>query len=398
MEIVGAALFGLFIITIYLSTAVSIVLSAIVGVLWLVTAQFKKLPAVFGNSQVNLWALLLFLLFIIGLTYGNTSSEEANAILRKYRELIFIPLFSCFFNNERYRRWAWAAFVIGSLLTLASSYLMELKLVEMNRHRTFTVKSRITHSIFIAFFLFYCLHKCLDSPNMRLWFITLFVIGVHNLYFVTNGRTGQLILVLLIPIFALQRLNKKQIILAFAILPLLLALYLQFSDKSSRINVGLETVKTYIDPTYKHNAKDTDLRISFWRSSVKLIKEKPWFGHGTGSFGREFQRITQDKLTNLQNPHNEYLMMTVQFGLCGFLIYLGFLYSHYRDCKKFADTYKWLAQGLLLTLMVTSMFNSPFLDHAEGHWFAVMIALCLHPDLRKKADPSSVSGYSQILG
>jgi len=37
---------------------------------------------------------------------------------------------------------------------------------------------------------------------------------------------------------------------------------------------------------------------------------------------------------------------------------------------------KWLAQGVLLSLIVTSLFNSPLMDHAEGHWFTTMIALC----------------------
>jgi len=37
---------------------------------------------------------------------------------------------------------------------------------------------------------------------------------------------------------------------------------------------------------------------------------------------------------------------------------------------------KWLAQGVLLSLIVTSLFNTPLMDHAEGHWFVSMIALC----------------------
>jgi len=35
--------------------------------------------------------------------------------------------------------------------------------------------------------------------------------------------------------------------------------------------------------------------------------------------------------------------------------------------------------GLLLYLAVTSLFNGPFLDHTEGHWFAGLIALYFAP-------------------
>jgi len=30
----------------------------------------------------------------------------------------------------------------------------------------------------------------------------------------------------------------------------------------------------------------------------------------------------------------------------------------------------------LLSLIITSVFNSPLLDHNEGHWFATMISIC----------------------
>ena len=71
-----------------------------------------------------------------------------------------------------------------------------------------------------------------------------------------------------------------------------------------------------------------------------------------------------------------FLMIGVQFGLLGLLIYIGFLASQFFCAKQLPDKEKWLAHGLLLSLVVTSLFNSPFLDHTEGHWFANMIALC----------------------
>ena len=127
------------------------------------------------------------------------------------------------------------------------------------------------------------------------------------------------------------------------------------------------------------------LRFTFWKYSLKLIAEKPLFGHGTGSYSKEYHRLVQDERFASKNPHNEFLMIGVQLGLLGVLIYLGFLASQYYCAKKLPDKEKWLAQGLLLSLIVTSLFNSPFLDHTEGHWFATMIALCfasLQPDIK----------------
>jgi hypothetical protein len=69
-------------------------------------------------------------------------------------------------------------------------------------------------------------------------------------------------------------------------------------------------------------------------------------------------------------------MIGVQLGLLGLSIYFGFLASQYICSRKLTDKEKWLAQGVLLSLIVTSLFNSPLMDHAEGHWFTTMIALC----------------------
>lgn len=123
------------------------------------------------------------------------------------------------------------------------------------------------------------------------------------------------------------------------------------------------------------------IRYTFWENSMKLVSEKPWLGHGTGSFGGEYRRLTDTK-EDINNPHNEFLLIAVQFGIFGFVVHSGFLFCQYYCSRRLPDSEKWLAQGLLLTLFITSLLNSPILDHAEGHWFTVMIALCFAPNFK----------------
>ena len=52
-----------------------------------------------------------------------------------------------------------------------------------------------------------------------------------------------------------------------------------------------------------------------------------------------------------------------------------------------------LLKVFLLSLIVTSLFNSPLLDHTEGHWFASMIALCFASlQIEHKIDPNNALG------
>jgi O-antigen ligase len=386
----GAFIIALFIISIYLSTALAIVLSVLIGLLWLITAQFQLLPQVHKGCPVATWAVLLYLCFIVGLCYGDAPSAEAYSMLRKYRELLFIPLLSCFFTNERYRLWAWKAFIVGSVLTLLISYLMDFGIMDMFRHKTYTLKSRITHSIFIAFFMFFCAHKAFDDRRYMRWYLLLFIFGVYNLFFVVDGRTGQLVFMLLVPLFAVQRFGKKELLIVTAIFAVFLLLYVNYSDKSARISEGLTETQAYLHHAPEKTPTSMGIRYTFWENSLKLVSEKPWLGHGTGSFGEEYRRLTDTKEA-IKNPHNEFLLIAVQFGIFGFVIYLGFLFCQYHCSRNLPDAEKWLAQGLLLTLIITSLLNSPLLDHAEGHWFAVMIALLFAPNISlRKHEKQSV--------
>jgi O-antigen ligase len=380
LDVFGVSIVVIFIVSIYLSTALAIILSGVLGGIWLLTAQFKILPAVLVNSSVAKWALLSYLCFFMGLFYGDAPTEEAYSIIRKYRELLFIPLLSCFFVDERYRSWAWKAFVIASILTLIGSYLMDFGILDVLRHKTFTLKSRITHSIFIAFFMFYCAHKAFECKKINLWYPIALMFGTFNLFFVVEGRTGQLIFIFLAAMFAMQRFGKKGLLLALVGLILFVALYFNFSEKSARLHEGIANTIAYFNHVQEKGPTSMGLRYTFWENSVKLVTERPWLGHGTGSFGQEYERVAGESHT-VKNPHNEFLLIAVQFGLMGIVTYAGFLFSQYRYSLRLPDEEKWLAQGLLLTLIITSLFNSPFLDHTEGHWFAVMIALCFAPNL-----------------
>lgn len=389
----GPYLMFAFIVAIYLSTASAIILSAFLGLIWVLSGQYRKLPFVLNNSPVSVWALLLFSCFLIGLGYGDVPKAEAFSTLRKYRELVFIPLLSCFFSEEKYRIWAWRAFFAGSVLTLAGSSLLHFEIFQLAKNENYSLKSRITHSILIAYFVYYCALTVSAKNPYKIWYSLLALLCAYNVFFVVNGRTGQLILLLLTLLFTVQRFGKKGLFAGLISLILFLTLYLEFSNKSARIYEGYANTQDYLKHHRDRTLTSMGLRYSLWENSLKLVEEKPWLGHGTGSFAKEYQRMTGEKRRDRENPHNEGLLIGVQFGIAGFAIYCGFLYGQYSNARKMTGTHRWLAQGLLLSLIVTSLFNSPFLDHTEGHWFAVMIALCFSPLLNVN-NPVEGNGYN----
>jgi O-antigen ligase len=371
----GSFITVLFIVSIYLSTSLAIFLSGLLGLFWLLSAQFMALPGTLKKNPVAAWSLFLFLCFIFGLCYSSATFGEAFSMLMKYRELLFIPVLISFLTTERYRCLAWKAVVIASVLILLISFLMDIGILDTKMGGP-SLKSRITHSIFISFFAFFCAHKAYDGQRYAKLYWILFILCMYNLFFIVEGRTGQLIAVLLVLLFGVQRFAKKVLLPTILVLAVLFALFLTFSDKATRINEGLASTQAYLQSHPEKTEASMGFRFAYWKYSLKLIAEKPLLGYGTGSFEKEFQRVASSELFVTKNPHNEFLMIGVQLGLLGLSVYLGFLASQYRYARKLPDREKWLAQGVLLSLIVTSLFNSPFLDHTEGHWFASMIALC----------------------
>ncbi len=362
----------LFILTIYFSTTLAIIFSALLLIIWFVTGSFLKFPQLLKTHKVAFFSLFLYLFFIVALSYGDASTSQALSMLSKYRELLLIPIMANFFQNSRCRIWAYWAFIGASVITLLDSYLKNFGVLTPHWQGSFTYKNHITHSILLSFFAFYCVHRFYNNDRFKLYFLGLAILTFYDLFFVVQGRTGQLSLIVLIILFAFQRFEKKQLALVIVVLSMFSVAYLNFSSKASRIKEGIENTVTYVNHSADPNESSMGQRYTFWKNSLILIKERPLFGYGTGGFSNAYKRIYTP---TTENPHNEFFMITVQLGFVGLMIYLAFLYVQYQQAKHLPLQEKWLAHGLLLTLITASFFNSPFHDHTEGHWFATLIAL-----------------------
>lgn len=369
----------LLILTTPFSTALTTVATVLLVLFWLMTAQFRNLPALYREQPVPFLAFLLFVYFIIGSSYSSASFGEAFRIIGKYRELILITFLIPFVAEEPSRKKAVTAFVIASVITLISSYILffcfYFDLVSYTPEDSPSIKSRITHSLFISFFAFYCAHRAAEKNAHFIFWIVLFLASVHNLFFIVPGRTGQLIFLLLLVLFSLQRFSKKGVFLSILGGAVFLVLFLSFSDKAERILDGFSNTYQYFQSDVDDTSTSMGKRLTFWKYTSYLIAEKPWFGFGTGSYSMEYERIAPRTDFMPGNPHNEFLMITAQLGIGGLFLFLGLLASMLLHSLKLTGEPRWIAQGVLLVLVINSLFNSTFLDHTEGHWFACLIAL-----------------------
>jgi O-antigen ligase len=117
--------------------------------------------------------------------------------------------------------------------------------------------------------------------------------------------------------------------------------------------------------------------LDFYVNSLKIIKENPVIGTGTGSFKDTYNRfVAKTEMKPTSNPHNEYLMITVQFGLVGLLVLLGFFWIQWYNAGFLKDRQQTiLSRGFVLTIVFACIFASSLQDNADGWFFAFMSGL-----------------------
>lgn len=120
-------------------------------------------------------------------------------------------------------------------------------------------------------------------------------------------------------------------------------------------------------------------RIEFTRASFHIIKQHLWFGVGTGDVPQAFSQAYDEIHSPLKEEfrfraHNQYLAITVAFGIVGLAFFLFVLLYPWLSLKR-NHTYLYL---VFLCIMLLSMFPEDTLETQAGATlFAFFEALLL---------------------
>lgn len=130
-----------------------------------------------------------------------------------------------------------------------------------------------------------------------------------------------------------------------------------------------ETLFEYQQYKNAHNPNGGSLsqRIEYTKASLYLIKKHPVFGVGTGDIPSAYQQA-YDELSSPLEPqfrhkaHNQYLSITVGFGVVGLLVFLIVLLYPYL-ASKMNRTYLYT---VFLVILLISMFPEDTIESQAG--------------------------------
>lgn len=381
------------------SIALDNALLAIVLLAWLIGLQYRdKLRHALSNPVYRA-ALLLFVLLLAGTLYGNPAPGDAKLYLLKYLDLVLAPLLGWAFITASSREQGLRLLACSLALVLLISCAIKTGLVPPNLWFRGTADSpvvfklRLTQNILMAFsgFLFAWLFCNARARAGKLVWGILVALVVANITLMVEGASGYVLLFTLALLFGWQRARLRGITVALVgALMVVAALNVIPGPFQNRVKEIFSELKQ--ESVDRPAFTSTGFRMEFYRNTLTLIQKQPVLGYGTGGFPAAYAELVKGTGQSLsRNPHNEFMLITVQTGLIGLAAFVWLLWLQWRFAPMLPTALeRGVAQGLVVTMIVVCMLNSALLDHTEGLLYAWLTAL-LYAGLPVRPQPTGAS-------
>jgi O-antigen ligase len=210
---------------------------------------------------------------------------------------------------------------------------------------------------------------------------------VTNVFFVMTGRTGYLVMMLFLSMVLIKAVPKKARLLVL-LLPVL-AVFLLF-HLSDRFQHRLLQVRDDVTQYEKGNLDTSQgTRLDNWRVSLRGIEQRPWLGHGVGSFAVVYEAQHGHENRIVRDPHQQYLFWWVEGGVLGFALLLSIFGALFKDSASLSPPAKWSLVCTTAIAAAMSLANCPFFGAGMGEFFLVMMAALLGMPLERTAIPDS---------
>lgn len=368
-----------------LSTAATNAFAVLAVLCWALSGQWRPALHAIAAEPTAWLGGVLFVALAAGIAWSRVATAEAAGVLLKYRELLLFGIVMFLFADARWRLRLLGAFLAGALVLLVLSFAIRLGLMQYADERGFSsaenavlLKNPITHG-FIMSLLSYGAAVCaMRRAGWQRWALGLVaVLAALNVWFAVQGRTGYVVMAVLLLWFAYSRWSARGLAAAAVGLALLLGAAWQWAPAfQMRVGHALEEARDY-RAHQRPGETSVGSRLHFWKRSAQWLARHPLLGAGTGGWAEAFYEATEGDGPFMHNrdrnhPHNEYVHLAVQLGPLGLALFIALLVVAFRSAGRLAGEYAALAQGFVIAFAVAAMFNDLLLDTTEGHLWAVL--------------------------
>lgn len=349
---------------------------------------YKRIYVFLGRYKFLLSLLLLAVLLFFGVFRNHYNSARAWHQFFKYtgKWLALITLLPVF-SQDKYRKFFYSGLVLGIFLTslmvyvayqyvpfLHNGYFMYLHMVDA-----------IPWSFMLAFTAFIVAQQIVSDAKFRILRSVVLIWFLYALFFLNIERSGMLVGILLAAVISFQYLPWRKSLLACVII-FCGAIVLYFASPAFHTKFS-EIISSIISFNKGTIAGSINERLYMAKNSFMLIKQRPWFGFGTGSFPFAYHTTGATIITGstipgglpnvlyLGDPHNSFLHLWVQLGLVGVICFVAFLVLQFVESFKLPAFERNLAQGLVLSFALMCCCEASFLRQGSATYYLVLLAV-----------------------
>ena len=374
------------------TVAVTGIIPGFMAGLWLISRNFQQFPALLKDSRVTQLSIALFVWLALAGLFGEVGLDSFK-FLKKYRELILIPIFIGFtiHMSTRERFLICSALNIGLLVTLGISLLQIAEILPLKRGAP-ALSSTITQASFMAWGMFWMLHQYRQTKSVK-WMVGALGAAINSTL-IMHSSTGILLVLVMLGLFGLQTMRGMKFVATITITcAVFFGGYMSIdrfkTELDESIGVGMKILngehvgQNQLVSWARGHESSTGERYQFASNGAKLFLQCPLVGYGTGSVEQQYDKfISGTDFKRTTNLHNEYLMIGVQSGAVGIFLLIGVFWAMVTTVTYIGMTERWLVQGIVIWMAVGCLVNSFLLDAKEGMMFALLTAVLCVPKFK----------------
>lgn len=347
----------------------------------------KGLQQIKSNSAAMSF-LVLCLLYVIGIFYSTSTTHFILKDLHKNHWLLMTPFFIVFISDARWRHYMINAFLCAMIITVFLSYIKFFHHIDLlSKMHFLKLKPReggdvfsdhIVQSFAMSIAAFICGCRFLFEKKYRVFYLILFLLMGVNIIFMSKGRTGYGIFLLLLCYLGLIRFGwRGMLVTAFAGILLLSAAFVFSSSFQTRTR---DIYWHYKNFNHIHRLTSVGQRVEMLHIAEKMFVQRPWFGYGTGGIRTALPKVVapQDRIYNPSIDYVEsiYLNFLLEFGIVGLVVFLCAMLMQIRETFYLRAEYRYLMQAVLIATLFGGFFNAFFDSFPIAHIYALFAAAC----------------------
>ena len=366
-----------------LSTSAVSGTAILILLLWLLEGRFIEKGREIFSHPVAVAVLAFLALLCLGLLWSDDLAEGLD-VVRKHWKIALLPVLLTAIRFE-YRSWYLYAFLAGMTVAMVITFLARFGLVQYADVSPTHLTPKTFHVVYnplLAFAIYLVFHETIwgaarRKPALRYLLLPLAGLMIVNM-FITEGRTGQAVFLVLMALLLLQVFADNRIRAILAILLLLPAIcitgYLSSPTFRQRVDIARQEIENF----QKNPDTSVGMRLLFFRNSLEIIRQYPWGGVGTGDFQSAYAEVNRKRSPAsiaTDNPHNQYVLVAAMLGLPGLLALLLVFVIMFLQARLVPDEYQRLRFALPLFFLVIMLAESYLRVHETGFLFAVFGAV-----------------------